>query len=102
MYLYLALHGTYGFAWLAKDLTFPDSRFMANASIGSNILCFLFLCCYWMIPIPLAAGYGVSNPSNERIVFLVVLYIVGLILMLGSDYQKTMTLKQRKGKHVLN
>jgi len=64
MYLYLFLHGTYGFCWIIKDLTFPDARFMQKASIGSCILVFLFLVGYWAIPYPLAAGYGINNPSQ--------------------------------------
>ena len=97
MYLYLTLHGSYGIAWILKDVIFPDGRFMAKASIGSNVLCFLFLCGYWMISVPLAAGYGINEPSKERIVFLVVLYVLGLVLMLGSDYQKAIRLKKQPG-----
>lgn len=97
MYLYLGLHGSYGFAWLTKDIIYPDARFMAKASIGSNIICFIFLCCYWLIPVPLAAGYGITNPSINRIFFLISIYIIGLILMMGSDYQKTMRLKKKPG-----
>jgi hypothetical protein len=60
MWLYFFLHGSYGLAWLAKDLIFPDSRFMQPSALGSNFICFVFLCGYWLIPLPLAAGYGVS------------------------------------------
>lgn len=97
MYLYLALHGSYGIFWVIKDIVFPDARFMAKASIGSCLLCFIFLTGYWLIPVPLAAGYGINNPSSERIIFLIILYVAGLILMLGSDYQKYVTLKVKKG-----
>lgn len=98
MYLYLFLHGTYGILWIIKDLTFPDPRFLGKASIGSLILTFSFLTLYWLIPLPLAAGLGVTNPSQLRIIFLIVLYISGLILMLGSDYQKFYALKKKPGK----
>jgi succinate dehydrogenase hydrophobic anchor subunit len=101
MYLYLALHGTYGMFWVMKDVLFPDSRWLQKASLGSVIATFLFLTLYWFIPVPLAAGLGISNPSNARIVFLVVLYVGGLILMLGSDYQKYHALKQKPGTHCL-
>lgn len=91
--LYLCLHGSYGLAWLVKDLTFPDARFKMKASPGSNILAFLFLCAYWLVPIPLAAGYGVSEPSLPRIIAIVLLYLSGLALMLVSDHQKTTKLR---------
>jgi hypothetical protein len=60
MYLYLFLHGSYGIFWVIKDLTFPDFKFNVPARVGSSILGFLFLVLYWMIPVPLAAGYGIS------------------------------------------
>jgi hypothetical protein len=76
---------------------FPDPRFMGKASIGSNVLTFTLLCAYWAISIPLAAGYGITHPSLERGIFLVILYLLGLVLMLGSDYQKAMRLKKQPG-----
>lgn len=97
MWLYFFLHGSYGLAWLAKDLVFPDRRFLEPAALGSNIICFLLLTCYWLIPLPLAAGYGVTEPSLGRIVVLVGMYLLGLVLMMGADYQKTTKLKQRPG-----
>jgi hypothetical protein len=100
MYLYLFLHGSYGICWVVKDLWFPDWRFLQKASLGSNVALVVFLLCYWMISVPLAAGYGVSDPSPARMVFLVVIYLVGLVLMMGSDYQKTTTLAVRKGNTV--
>ncbi len=54
LYLYLALHGSYGIFWVIKDLTFPDARFMPKVSVGSAILCLLFLTGYWIIPLPYA------------------------------------------------
>ena len=98
MYLYLFLHGSYGILWVLKDIFFPDPRFKIQLTLGSLILIFLFLTLYWLIPVPLAAGLGVSEPSTARIILLIVMYISGLILMLGSDYQKYVALKQKPGK----
>jgi len=83
---------------LIKDIIFPDARFMEMASVGSNLICFIFLVGYWLIPVPLALGLGINEPAQSRIQMLVVLYLVGLFLMLGSDYQKTSTLRHKKGK----
>jgi hypothetical protein len=89
MYLYLFLHGTYGLCWVIKDFWFPDARILQKASIGSQCVLFILLLSYWMIPLPLAAGFGITSPSPARTIFLVVLYVCGLILMMGADYQKT-------------
>lgn len=97
MYLYLFLHGTYGILWIIKDFWFPDERAQKPGSVGSHLVLFALLTAYWMIPVPLAMGYGVSSPSFLRIVALLVLYLSGIILMMGSDYQKYKTLQSKKG-----
>lgn len=97
MWLYLFLHGSYGICWVTKDCLFPDKKVLQPASLGSQFLLSFVLLAYWSIPVPLAAGYGITHPSPARVAFLTGMYIVGLILMMGADYQKTTTLKQRKG-----
>jgi len=98
MFVYLFLHGTYGMAWLYKDIMFGDATFKHKGTLGSTIMSTIFLFIYWMIPLPLAAGYGVTNPPLIRIILVISLYLGGLYLMLGSDYQKTTTLAKKKGK----
>ena len=100
MYLYLFLHGSYGIFWILKDIIFPDGRFNKVVSLGSLTTATLFLWLYWLIPVPLAAGLGISEPSKPRIIFLVSLYVIGLVLMLGSDYQKYVAIKKKPGKDV--
>jgi hypothetical protein len=97
MFVYLFLHGTYGMAWLYKDIMFGDATFKQKGTLGSNIIITTFLFLYWMIPLPLAVGVGITNPSLLRIILVVSLYLFGLYLMLGSDYQKTTTLAKKKG-----
>ena len=97
MCLYFCLHGSYGLLWVLKDIYFPDIRALKKATLGSHILLCVLLFGYWCIPVPLAMGYGTVNPSIGWIVSLVVMYLTGLVLMLGSDYQKYCTLKKRKG-----
>jgi len=63
------------------------------ASFGSHLLLTAVLVCYWMIPMPLVLRWGIVNPSLSRIIFIVSLYVIGLILMMGADYQKYKTLK---------
>jgi hypothetical protein len=62
---------------------------------------FLLLASYWSISLPLAAGLGINDPSIARIIFLVVMYVTGVILMMGADYQKTTTLRKKKGKIII-
>lgn len=97
MFLYLLLHGSYGILWVIKDIWFPDELFNREASHVSLLAGTTLLASYWMIPVPLAAGYGVTYPSATRMISLMVMYLLGLILMLGSDYQKSVALSRRKG-----
>ena len=60
LYTYLFLHGTYGLAWIAKDIIFPDSTFQTKAAFGSHLLVAITLSLYWCLPITIAAGYGVQ------------------------------------------
>lgn len=98
MWVYLFLHGTYGFAWVWKDIYFPDTTFKQKGTLGSLVLLFTFLSLYWFIPVPLASGHGVHSPPLVRIILVVSMYLFGLYLMLGSDYQKNTTLAKKKGK----
>lgn len=97
MLLYLAIHGSYGFFWLLKDNFFPDYRSLKTATIGSHFALLVLLSAYWLIPLPMVLGYGVKNPSILRMISIIVMYLIGLTLMMGSDYQKWHTLKRQKG-----
>jgi hypothetical protein len=96
--LYALLHGSYGFCWITKDIFYPDPAFKKKATIGSLLVGTMLLTMYWVIPVTIAAGYGVQNPSIFRMITMVVLYLGGLFLMMGSDYQKAYMLARQKGK----
>lgn len=97
MWLYLALHGSYGMFWLAKDIFYPDATWKNKATFGSVISVSLVLTCYWTIPVTIAMGLGIQNPSTLRFWTCIGAYLVGVGLMMGSDIQKTKTLAVKKG-----
>ena len=98
MCLYLFLHGSYGWCWIAKDIFFPDKTYQHYITIGSTIGGAGVLLLYWMIPIPLALRLSNNSPTFERMAVTVSVYVVGVCLMMLSDYQKYSTLQKRKGK----
>jgi hypothetical protein len=55
MYLYLFLHGTYGIAWLIKDIIFPDATFKQMTSVGSLMVIASLLFIYWLMPVTIAS-----------------------------------------------
>ncbi len=94
-WIYLALHGGYGFLWLLKDRIYPDKRWEADLSFGLAISTFLFLGAYWVAPW-LLISRGVQ-PSNPILAIAVFMNLLGVFLHYTSDAQKYFTLKYQPG-----
>jgi protein-S-isoprenylcysteine O-methyltransferase Ste14 len=95
-YLYLALHGSYGFFWVMKDYTFPDPGFARKVTLVS-----------WLMPWPVALIPYMFIPywmvtedphvSDERMLLAIFLYVNGIVLMMLTDAAKYYVLRERKG-----
>lgn len=99
---YLALHGTYGIAWVLKDTTVGDTRWRRRVGPARVLAAWAFLSLYWVAPTILilgTAGYlnlGEWEPSGPvGLTAAVVVYSVGLVLMIGADAQKNALLTGR-------
>lgn len=97
MYLYLALHGSYGMIWLLKDWLFPDKTFDTKTTLGSIAVVTTLLLMYWCLPLFIASGLAIQTPSYLRVTVAVMTYALGAVLMIASDAQKTFTLRYKKG-----
>ena len=49
-WIYLALHGIYGFLWLLKDQLYPDKQWEQEVSWGIGLVGFLAVSLYWIAP----------------------------------------------------
>ncbi|KAM3129278.1 hypothetical protein pb186bvf_018657 [Paramecium bursaria] len=96
-YLYLVLHGSYGFIWVTKDIICPDFRARIKQSLSGSIFLILLLVYYWIIGFIQISGYGINNPSKQRISIVIISYVSGVFLMTVTDIQKYYTLKFKKG-----
>ncbi len=94
-WVYLALHGTYGFLWLLKDKIYPDSRWEQKIPLWLSPIAFLVLGLYWVAPFLLISNG--SEPPPPLIAFAIAINIIGVFLHYGSDAQKYFTLKYRQG-----
>lgn len=94
-WVYLALHGSYGFLWLLKDRMFPDKQWEQLVSVPYGIFVFLALGLYWIAPWLLISQQ--IEPSAAIIATSVVLNMFGVMLHYGSDAQKYFTLKYKPG-----
>ena len=94
-WVYLALHGSYGFMWLFKDRVFPDRQWEEKVSFPYAIVAFLALGLYWIAPVYIIYNH-VSAPAWV-IGAAVAINVLGTLLHFGSDAQKHYTLINKRG-----
>ena len=86
-WIYLALHGSYGFFWVFKDTVFPDPGFMQKISFMS----FIFVSVVGLIPYYLLGYWMMSKTGadrevpNERMFVATVVFIQGLVYTVLTD-----------------
>ena len=94
-WVYLALHGSYGFLWLFKDRVYPDKKWEEEVSIPYAVLVFFALGLYWIAPFILISQH--KMPGDLIIAGAVALNMFGSVMHFGSDAQKYFTLKYKPG-----
>lgn len=94
-WVYLALHGTYGFLWLLKDRLFPDKQWEQEIPLGAGLMGFAVVSLYWVAPFLLISQR--VEPGLPLVAIAIALNLVGVFLHFGSDAQKYYTLKYRSG-----
>lgn len=99
-WVYMALHGTYGFCWILKHVAFRDPKWEIKVTFGGAIFLFLLLATYWIAPYLLISDVLGANrppPSNWLLAFCIALFALGMTIMIASDCQKNFTLKYQRG-----
>ncbi len=94
-WLYLALHGSYGWMWLYKSAAFPDRQWEEPASPREALQLFLGLGLYWIAPW-LIVSRDVEAPP-WILALAVGLWGFGTLLHFGADAQKHFVLRARPG-----
>jgi protein-S-isoprenylcysteine O-methyltransferase Ste14 len=93
---YAALHGSYGLCWLLKDRVFPDPQWDQRVTFGSALNAWLLvLGPYWIAPWLIVSRHIEASPG--LIAFATLLYVLGVVVMMGSDAQKYFVLRAKKG-----
>lgn len=101
VWVYIALHGSYGLVWLIKDLAFPDPAWQKKVGLPGVVFAFVgVLGWYWvfgwlLISSPTPAVY----PLPDAVWFSVCisLCIIGCVIMIAADAQKYFMLRERRG-----
>ncbi len=93
---YLALHGSYGLAWLLKEAMFPDPKWQKKVTIPGAIASWAaVLGPYWVMPYLLISSK--KETPTTTITVATMTYALGLLLMIGSDCQKYFVLQNKRG-----
>ncbi len=96
-WIYLALHGTYGFMWVLKSRYFGDKNWERPVSVSVGIGTWLILSLYWVAPWLIVSGR--ARPIAPWLVgACIALYSFGVFLHFASDMQKDMSLRYRRGQ----
>lgn len=95
LWVYLALHGTYGALWVLKSQVFPDKQWEQPASLLRGIVIWTGLTLYWIAPVIIAAE-NVQAP-NALLGLSVAINVIGTFFHFASDMQKYMALKLNPG-----
>jgi steroid 5-alpha reductase family enzyme len=96
LWLYLALHGTYGVLWILKSHFFGDRQWEQPVSIGTGLVAWGGLSLYWIAPWLIASG-RTEVPGAWWLGLCVALYAFGVFLHFASDMQKHTSLQLRPG-----
>lgn len=95
-WIYMALHGIYGYCWLIKDLGFRDHSLEQKTSYFGGInLYVLLIAWYWLIPWLFISRY--VEPSGLVLFGAISLHTLGVTTMIAGDGQRHFVLKSRKG-----
>jgi steroid 5-alpha reductase family enzyme len=95
LWVYLALHGSYGILWAFKSRVFPDKQWEQPASIWRGIIIWAGLTLYWIAPY-IIASQSLQVPA-WYLAFAISLNTFGTMFHFASDMQKHTELKLNPG-----
>lgn len=98
--LYVALHGGYGFMWLAKDIAYPDAAWQVPTTLAGGLMTFVFLSTAYLLS-PWCIGLSTPTLSAQRMALTVGAYTAGVFLHFGSDCQKFYTLRYKANRELI-
>ena len=100
IFIYLALHGSYGILWILKSYIYPDRQWESKCSILYGLFIWMGLSLYWISPY-IIITQNIQSP-NWYLALCIMIYIIGLFLHFTSDMQKFIQLKYNPNMLIKN
>ena len=95
-WVYLALHGIYGYCWMVKDLGFRDGSFHTPITLlGGFLLYPMLVGWYWLLPWLFISK--AMEPTGPQLFLAVAVHTLGITWMIAADCQKYFSLKYNRG-----
>jgi len=94
-WVYLGLHGTYGFLWALKSYIFPDQQWEIDKGLGYGLYIWAGLSLYWVPPF-IITSRSIQAPA-WLLGLCVSMNIIGVFLHYAADMQKYIELKYNPG-----
>jgi hypothetical protein len=94
-WVYLGLHGTYGYCWLVKDLGFRDGSFKNLITIQGGIMLYvLHIGWYWLLPYLFISQH--MQPPGSVLFAAIAIHTLGITWMIAAECQKHFSLNYCK------
>jgi len=95
-WVYLGMHGVYGYCWLIKDFGFRDGSFETRVTYSGAIMTYVMLVAwYWVIPWVFISNHTIV--SGELLATAIAIHTLGITWMIAADCQKHFSLKYNRG-----
>ena len=95
-WVYLGLHGIYGYCWLVKDFGFRDGNFEVRVTYPGAVITYISLIAwYWLLPYLFISQH--TAPPGWLLFVAIALHTQGITWMIAADCQKYFSLKYRRG-----
>lgn len=99
-WVFLGLHGIYGYCWLVKDFGFRDHSLDQKMSWLGAINMYLFLVAwYWLMPWLAISRF--VEVSGFTLFLAIAVHTLGVVVMVAADGQRHWILKYRNGSGLI-
>jgi protein-S-isoprenylcysteine O-methyltransferase Ste14 len=93
-WVFMGLHGIYGYCWLIKDFGFRDHQLEQKMSLlGSVNLYLLLIAWYWLMPWLMISRH--LEPSGPVLFAAIAIHTLGVVTMIAADGQRHWVMKYR-------